>query len=203
MCRAARMFSRQGSDGAWTRKALPVPDNQSVDIVAASRKRRPFLMSVEGFLTPPSLWLGDAGDGSFALAKSQKPQFDSSGDVVEQFQATSKDGTKIPYFVVHHKAMRNDGSNATLLTAYGGFQVSNTPNYTPVTGKLWLERGGVYVLANIRGGGEFGPAWHEAGLKTTGSGFTTTSTPWPRIWWRARSHRRTSWASWADRTAGF
>jgi len=155
-----------GSDGAWTRKTVPVPDNQSVDIVTVSQTDDRFLISVEGFLTPPSQWLGDAGDGSFALAKSQKPQFDSSGDVVEQFQATSKDGTKIPYFVVHHKAMRNDGSNATLLTAYGGFQVSNTPNYTPVTGKLWLERGGVYVLANIRGGGEFGPAWHEAGLKT-------------------------------------
>jgi prolyl oligopeptidase len=85
---------------------------------------------------------------------------------VEQFEATSKDGTKVPYFVVHPRVMKLDGSNATILTAYGGFEVSETPNYSPIVGKLWLEHGGVFVLANIRGGGEFGPAWHEAGLKT-------------------------------------
>jgi prolyl oligopeptidase len=86
--------------------------------------------------------------------------------VVEQGEATSKDGTKVPYFLVHRRDMPHDGSNATLLTAYGGFQLAYTPSYSPVTGKLWLEHGGVYVVANIRGGGEFGPAWHEAGLKT-------------------------------------
>jgi prolyl oligopeptidase len=85
---------------------------------------------------------------------------------VEQFEAKSKDGTAVPYFVVHRKSIKYDGANPTLLTAYGGFQISETPSYAPVTGKLWLERGGVFVLANIRGGGEFGPAWHEAGLKT-------------------------------------
>jgi len=93
-------------------------------------------------------------------------RFDASKDEVEQFFATSRDGTKVPYFVVHPKGMKLDGSNPTLLTAYGGFEVSQTPQYNAVTGKLWLEKGGVYVLANIRGGGEFGPAWHEAGLKT-------------------------------------
>jgi prolyl oligopeptidase len=100
------------------------------------------------------------------VAKSQPPLFDAARDVVEQLEATSKDGTRVPYFVVHRKDMRHDGSNPTLLTAYGGFNVAMTPTYSPVTGKLWLERGGVFVLANIRGGGEFGPAWHEAGLKT-------------------------------------
>ena len=94
------------------------------------------------------------------------PQFDASNLVVEQLQATSNDGTKVPYFVVHRKDIKYDGSNPTLMTAYGGFQVSETPRYSGIIGKLWLERGGVYVLANIRGGGEFGPAWHEAGLKT-------------------------------------
>jgi prolyl oligopeptidase len=153
-------------DGKWTRKRLPVEDNQTISLGSASRADDRFFVSVEGFLTPPSLMLGDAGDGSFAPAKSQKAQFDSSADVVEQLQATSKDGTRIPYFVVHRKDMRNDGSNATLLTAYGGFQIANTPGYSGVDGKLWLEHGGVFVLANIRGGGEFGPAWHEAGLKT-------------------------------------
>src|SRR6202012_5491707 len=98
--------------------------------------------------------------------KTAPARFDASKDVVEQFFATSKDGTKIPYFIVHPKGMKLDGSNPTLLTAYGGFEVPSTPAYNAVSGKLWLEKGGVYVLANIRGGGEFGPAWHEAGLKT-------------------------------------
>jgi len=155
-----------GSEGNWTRKPLPVPDNLTVGSGTFSLTDDRFFVSVEGFLTPPSLWLGDAGDGSFALAKSQKPQFDASADVVEQLEATSKDGTKVPYFVVHRKDMRYDGSNPTLLNAYGGFQVPMTPLYHAVAGKLWLEHGGVFVLANIRGGGEFGPAWHDAGLKT-------------------------------------
>jgi prolyl oligopeptidase len=155
-----------GSDGAWTRKALPVPDNHTIGIAAASRTDDRFFMGVTGFLTPPSLWLGDAQDGSLTMAKTQKPLFDASADQVEQLEATSKDGTKVPYFVVHRKDMPYDGSNPTLLTAYGGFQVSETPVYSAVMGKLWLEHGGVFVLANIRGGGEFGPAWHEAGLKT-------------------------------------
>jgi prolyl oligopeptidase len=155
-----------GSDGGWTRKALPVPDNQSVGIASASRTDDRFFIGVTGFLTPPSLWLGDAQDGSFTVAKSQKPLFDASADQVEQLEATSKDGTRVPYFVVHRKDMPYDGSNPTLLTAYGGFQIPETPSYSAVRGKLWLEHGGVFVLANIRGGGEFGPAWHEAGLKT-------------------------------------
>jgi prolyl oligopeptidase len=155
-----------GSDGHWTRKPLPVPDNLTINSVTTSRTDDRFFLGMEGFLTPPSVWLGDAGDGSFALAKSQKPQFDASPDVVEQLEATSKDGTKVPYFIVHRKDMRYDGSNPTLLNAYGGFQVASTPRYRAVAGKLWLEHGGVFVLANIRGGGEFGPAWHEAGLKT-------------------------------------
>jgi prolyl oligopeptidase len=152
--------------GAWTRKPLPVEDNQTIDIAAVSKTDDRFFIAVEGFLAPPSLLLGDAADGSLKPAKTEKPQFDASNDVVDQLEATSKDGTKVPYFVVHRKDMPYDGSNPTLLTAYGGFQASETPNYSPVTGKLWLEKGGVFVLANIRGGGEFGPAWHEAGLKT-------------------------------------
>jgi prolyl oligopeptidase len=161
-----RAYVYSFSDGAWTRKQLPVPDNQTVDISTASRTDDRFFIALEGFLSPPSLWLGDAGKGSLELAKTQKPLFDASNDVVEQLEATSKDGTKVPYFVVHRKDTPYDGSNPTLLTAYGGFQIPITPQYSGVNGKLWLERGGVYVSANIRGGGEFGPAWHEAGLKT-------------------------------------
>jgi len=159
------VYSRAHS-GLWTHRRLPAPDNQTVEIEAASRTNDRFFISIDGFLTPTSLMLGDAADGSLAIAKSQKPQFDASLDAVEQLDATSKDGTKVPYFVVHRKDMPYDGSNPTLMTAYGGFQLSQTPYYSGVLGKLWLERGAVLVLANIRGGGEFGPAWHEAGLKT-------------------------------------
>jgi prolyl oligopeptidase len=98
--------------------------------------------------------------------KTLSPRFDASRDVVEQFEVASSDGTKVPYFVVHPRQMALDGNNPTILYAYGGFQISETPTYSGNIGKLWLEKGGVFVLANIRGGGEFGPAWHEAGLKT-------------------------------------
>jgi prolyl oligopeptidase len=108
----------------------------------------------------------DTATGKVAVVKSLPAMFDASNDVIEQHEATSKDGTKIPYFIVHPKNMQLDGTNPTVLYAYGGFQVSETPFYSGIIGKLWLERGGTFVLANIRGGGEFGPAWHDAGLKT-------------------------------------
>jgi prolyl oligopeptidase len=155
-----------GKDGRWTRSKLAVPDNESIGITTTSLLDDKFFLSETGFLTPSSVRLGEAADGSLKVGKTQKAQFDASRDVVEQLGATSKDGTKVPYFVVHRKDIPMDGSTPTLLTAYGGFQVSNLPTYNPVFGKLWLERGGTFVLANIRGGGEFGPAWHDAGLKT-------------------------------------
>ena len=155
-----------GKDGNWTRKKLPVPDNTTVGIATTSLVDDRFFLSQNSFLVPSSVWLGDAGDASLKPGKTQKPLFDASQDTVDQFEATSRDGTKVPYFVVHRKDIPMDGSTPTLLTAYGGFQVSNLPRYSAVVGKLWLERGGTFVLANIRGGGEFGPAWHDAGLKT-------------------------------------
>jgi prolyl oligopeptidase len=150
----------------WTRKQLPVPENVSVDIVSTSSSDDNFFLGITGFLTPPSLFLGDAITAALTLEKTEPARFDASKDVVEQLEATSKDGTKIPYFIVHPKNLQYNGSNPTLLNAYGGFQISETPSYSPNIGKLWLEHGGIFVLANIRGGGEFGPAWHEAGLKT-------------------------------------
>jgi prolyl oligopeptidase len=155
-----------GSGGEWTRKRFDVPDNQTVDIVTTNRSDDQFFLRLTGFLTPSSLLLGDAAAGSLKEAKTLPPQFDAANLIVEQLEATSKDGTKVPYFVVRRKDLKYDSKNPTLLEAYGGFQVSETPEYSGIIGKLWLERGGVYVLANIRGGGEFGPAWHEAGLKT-------------------------------------
>jgi prolyl oligopeptidase len=155
-----------GSRGEWTRKKLELPDNQTVDILPANGADDKFFMEVQGFLSPSSLMLGDPATNSLKEAKSLPPQFDASQQVVEQLEAKSNDGTMVPYFVVHRKDLQYDGTNPTLMTAYGGFQVANTPSYSGIIGKLWLERGGAYVLANIRGGGEFGPAWHEAGLKT-------------------------------------
>jgi prolyl oligopeptidase len=155
-----------GKDGKWTRAKLPVPDNLTIGIGSTSMMDDAFFMAQNGFLTPTSAWLSNAADASLKLGKTQKALFDASRDVVEQLEATSKDGTKVPYFVVHRKYIPMDGTTPTLMTAYGGFQVSSTPSYNGVMGKLWLERGGTFVLANIRGGGEFGPAWHDAGLKT-------------------------------------
>ena len=153
-------------DGIWTHTKLDIPDNQTVSIVTTNAADDRFYLGLTGFLTPSSLALGDAAKNSLIRVKTLPAQFDASGLLVEQLDATSKDGTKVPYFVVRRKDIKYDGSNATMLTAYGGFQSSTTPSYSAVTGKLWLERGGILAVANIRGGGEFGPAWHEAGLKT-------------------------------------
>ncbi len=150
--------------GAWSRKPLEVGANQTVAIASTDTKSNTLYLSRTGFLTPSSLDQGDAESTRLTPVKQLPPQFDASTDVVEQREATSKDGTRVPYFLVHRKDLQYNGENPTLLSAYGGFEVSETPFYSPVIGKLWLERGGVYVLANIRGGGEFGPAWHEAGL---------------------------------------
>ncbi len=150
----------------WTRTRLPLPNNVAVHIDTANDTDDRFFLAVTGFLTPTTLYAGDAAKSSIREAKSEPPRFDASNDIVDQYEATSKDGTKVPYFVVHPKAWKLDGANLTLLNAYGGFEVAETPTYSAELGKLWLEKGGVFVLANIRGGGEFGPAWHEAGLKT-------------------------------------
>lgn len=161
----AFIYAPVEKDG-WTKRRLDLPDNSSIGLVDTDLRSAKAFINVTSFLTPTTLWLADAAKGSAATVKSLPPKFDASKDVVEQHESTSKDGTKIPYFIVHPKEMKLDGSNPTILYAYGGFQVSMTPTYSATLGKLWLERGGVYVLANIRGGGEFGPAWHEAGLKT-------------------------------------
>jgi prolyl oligopeptidase len=152
--------------GGWSIRPLNVPDNSSVGLGAADKTGATALLFESGYLTPSTLVLVDTNTGALTRAKAEAPKFDASRDAVDQRFATSKDGTKIPYFIVHPKNMKLDGSNPTILYGYGGFDVSLTPEYDGVLGKLWLERGGVYVVANIRGGGEFGPAWHEAGMKT-------------------------------------
>jgi prolyl oligopeptidase len=152
--------------GTWTHTAIALPDNLSTGVASTDIRSDRAFIRVSGYLTPTSVWLADASHAMAVQVKAISPRFDASRSVVEQYEATSKDGTKVPYFIVHPKGMKLDGSNPTILTAYGGFEISSTPQYDANAGKLWIEQGGVYVVANIRGGGEFGPAWHEAGLKT-------------------------------------
>jgi prolyl oligopeptidase len=154
------------TDGGWEKRDLTEPDDSSISIVDASLDTDRAFLSVTGYLTPTTIQLADTAAETQTTVKTAPPRFDASNDVVEQFEATSKDGTRIPYFIVHPKNMALDGANPTILYGYGGFDVSLTPAYSALVGKLWLERGGVYVVANIRGGGEFGPAWHDAALTT-------------------------------------
>ncbi|MEO9969157.1 MAG: prolyl oligopeptidase family serine peptidase [Hyphomonadaceae bacterium] len=156
-------LSRSGDD--WETDAIELPGQGQTRLVFADRKADTAFINYEGFLTPDTLLAYDTGTGDLSAIKSAPEKFDASGLVVEQFESTSADGTKVPYFVVHREDIPLDGTTPTLLYAYGGFQISLAPSYSSITGKLWLENGGAYVLANIRGGGEFGPEWHQAGLK--------------------------------------
>ncbi|WP_287103779.1 prolyl oligopeptidase family serine peptidase [Brevundimonas sp.] len=152
-------------ESEWTYSTLDLPQNVSVGVGSASEIDDKVFVSVTGYLNPSSLWLADAATGAVDQVKSMPAKFDATGMTVEQHEARSADGTMIPYFVVHKADMPLDGSNLTLLYGYGGFESSLLPGYSATIGKLWLERGGVYVIANTRGGGEFGPRWHEAALQ--------------------------------------
>ena len=153
------------SAGLWTARRLNLPKDATLTIGSTSGKDDQLFVYAEGFLTPNALWLADAASGQARQVKALPARFDASKDKVEQHWATSSDGTRIPYFVVMSKAARLDGSTPTIMYGYGGFQVAKPPIYLPEMGKIWLERGGAYVIANIRGGGEFGPAWHQSVLR--------------------------------------
>jgi len=120
-----------------------------------------------GYLQPDTLALGTAADGLGALEpiKGKPAMFNTEGLTVAQFMAVSLDGTEIPYFVMYREGIAMDGSHPTLLDGYGGFEIPMTPGYSAAVGAAWLEKGGIKVIANIRGGGEFGPSWHQAALK--------------------------------------
>ena len=150
----------------WISEKLDFPENGSVSIGATDDEEDIAFISTESFLTPDTLWTFNTKTMQKHPAKSLPDWFDADSMMAEQFFATSTDGTKVPYFVVRGKDVKMDGRNPTLLYGYGGFEISLTPSYSATRGKLWMERGGIYVLANIRGGGEYGPNWHQAGLKT-------------------------------------
>ena len=153
------------SDAGWTTQSIHLPGTGQASVIFADRHATQAFINYEDFLTPDSLLMFNATTNTVSPLKSLPPKFNADGLVVHQKQTTSKDGTQIPFFVIHHKDIKLDSSTPTLLYGYGGFEVSMNPSYSGGIGRLWLEKGGAYVLANIRGGGEFGPAWHQAGLK--------------------------------------
>ena len=156
-------FEREAAFPArWRASDIEVPANSAVGLGDSSKSRGEVFVSSQGFLTPPTLSLAEVATGTITPLKSAPAKFDASTHVTEQFEAASSDGTMIPYFVTRPREM--DGPAPAILFGYGGFQVSFPPAYKPEMGKLWLENGGVFVQANIRGGGEFGPAWHQAAL---------------------------------------
>jgi prolyl oligopeptidase len=154
--------------GEWHSESLDAPELGSVWTEAVdSDHSDDYFLWTAGFLTPDSWYLGTLGAPGQAreLLKQLPAFFDARALRVSQHQARSRDGTQIPYFQVAPADLTLDASHMTLLTGYGGFEVSNTPTYSGGLGLAWLEQGGVYVVANIRGGGEFGPAWHQAALQ--------------------------------------
>jgi prolyl oligopeptidase len=152
--------------GAWKTHEMKLPGTGTADASGVDpRESDDLWVNYEDFLTPASLYFVHLGDNPKQPIKSLPSFFDARGMEVEQFEATSADGTHVPYFVVGKREAIRSGHAPTLLYGYGGFEIPMQPQYGAAAGKAWLERGGVYVLANIRGGGEFGPAWHQAAMK--------------------------------------
>ncbi|MBD8872207.1 prolyl oligopeptidase family serine peptidase [Rhodanobacter sp. DHB23] len=153
--------------GDWQHQAMPgAPAMSTVEVVDTDPDHSDeYWLAITGFLTPTTLERGVLGQGEAEAIKHQPAFFDASRFSVSQHFVASKDGTRVPYFEIAPKDMKLDGSNRTLLYGYGGFEVSLQPFYSGSIGRAWLDRGGVYVIANIRGGGEYGPAWHQAALQ--------------------------------------
>ncbi len=152
-------------DNKWLNEKVKAPDFGTISVSSTDEFSDQYFFNFQNFLIPSSLYYVADKSDKIQKVKSLPEFFDSSKFEVKQFEVASKDGTKIPYFMVYSKNMKFDENNPTLLYAYGGFQSSKLPFYSASYGSSWLERGGVFVLANIRGGGEFGPKWHQAGLK--------------------------------------
>lgn len=169
---AARLEELRCVDGQWQRRVVPMPAHVHLWVASLHDEAldddplaEAYFLGREDFLTPDALLIVQAGGGAPELLRQRPALFDSSGMRTEQLSATSRDGTQVPYFVVWPRGAEADGDNPTLLYGYGGFEVSLLPGYQAVRGDLWLRRGGVLVIANLRGGGEFGPRWHQAAIR--------------------------------------
>lgn len=153
-------------DGYWQRRPLDRPADMSIiSVDSIDEESNAYFLTVSGFLQPTSLYAGNLDSGEVTLLKQESQNFDVSGYQVSQHFVRSRDGTRVPYFQIASNELRLDGGTPTQLYGYGGFSVSLLPDYLDETVLTWLERGGVYVVANIRGGGEYGPAWHKAALR--------------------------------------
>jgi prolyl oligopeptidase len=168
----SRLVEWKYTGDRWVSRTVAIPANGTTSIgslydasLTQDALADRYVISYKDFLTPDSLFLGRAGSDDRTLLKQLPQRYDATGMSVQQYFAISKDGTKIPYFVVVPKDFQNNGANPTLLYGYGGFQVSEQPWYSGSWGNSWLQKGGVFVLANLRGGGEFGPNWHQAAIK--------------------------------------
>jgi len=151
----------------WAASSITVPPLSAAHVIDTSPDDSDeYWLHISGFTTPPSVWRGEIGSDP-VVVKSAPSFFDDAAFEVSQHFAVSDDATRVPYFQVAPRGLVLDGSNRTLLSGYGGFQVARLPEYNGVVGRAWLERGGVFVLANIRGGGEYGPAWHTAALRSS------------------------------------
>ncbi len=170
--RSKVVFWKHTKDQGWVKKSEETsPVIRGLSLSAVDEDVNDYLwLRTESFVQPSTLALVNAAEGAATIEKA-KPlkslpaMFDASNLVEAQYEAISVDGTMIPYFMISRKGIALDGNNPTLLYGYGGFEISMTPGYAAIVGKLWMEKGGVYVVANIRGGGEFGPKWHQAALK--------------------------------------
>lgn len=167
-----RLYRYQPAGRGWKRQPIVLPDNGAIKVSDVDEDSGNFFVEYQSFVTPPTLYFVDARHPVPEEMKAQAPTFDGSQFEVQQFWTVSHDGTRVPYFVVMKKGTPLDGQNPTHVFSYGGFRNSLTPSYSGsyeqlsgAYGKLWLERGGVFVLANIRGGGEFGPAWHRGAMR--------------------------------------
>jgi prolyl oligopeptidase len=161
----SELYAYEFTNGKWTGNKIKAPDFGTITISSTDEYSDDFFYTYQNFLTPTSLYLSNAKTNNPKLIKSLPGYFKGDNYKVEQYKMKSKDGEMIPYFVISSKQIKYDGNNPTLLNAYGGFEIPEVPFYSGVMGQSWLEKGGVFVLANIRGGGEFGPKWHQAGLK--------------------------------------
>ncbi len=161
----SELYTYSFKNDKWLGKKVATPDFGTISPISSDEYSDEYYFDFQNFLTPPSLFHADASTTTCQVVKSRAAFFDGSKYKVEQFKMRSKDGAMVPYFVISSRKIKLDGNNPTLLYGYGGFEVSLQPSYSGIIGKEWLEQGGVYVLANIRGGGEFGPKWHQAGLK--------------------------------------
>ena len=149
----------------WKKKHLALPSFSRADIVYSDPRESDVFFTAKGFLESPKLYHYNDLSGQLRKFQELSPRFDPSPYEVKQLFAKSFDGTSIPYFIVSKKNLKQNGKNPVLLKAYGRFSINSLPFYSPMQEFAWYREGGVFVLANIRGGGEYGPAWHQAGLK--------------------------------------